>query len=98
MADFTRAQWLRLSAGTIALLRGHGADVADLIADIPKAIGLAHDIASLLEQVRGVPATSGPAALRPDPVGAHELARDVGADGLTPQEKAMFDRASGSNP
>jgi len=88
MAALSREQWLELAAGAVAIVRG--ANASALVADVPRAIGLAHEVASLVERV-----TRGGAA-SPGAVSAHEIARNVADDGLTPSEKAAFERASQS--
>lgn len=129
----TREQHLKLAAGAARLLRDHGVDIADIADDIPKLIGIGHDMRALVEDVKAagpapapavVPATVTAAALPLAPAGtpvvpiasvapqphpaprppaatggampAHQVAHEVAQDGLTPAERAAFERASRS--
>lgn len=64
MTDLTRVQHLKLAAGAAKLLRDHGVDIADIAADIPKLIGIGHDMRALVEDVKAV----GPPVPAPAPV------------------------------
>jgi hypothetical protein len=110
MTDLTIPQWIKLAAGALGVLKAHGADVADLKRDIPKAIGLAKDLHDVYTSVapaaaqaasEGVHAgalTGGAGTVAKPPAAARATAADamrhVRDFGLTPGEQAMFDRAS----
>lgn len=64
MTDLTREQHLKLAAGAAKLLRDHGIDIADIASDIPKLIGIGHDMRTLVEDVKA----AGPASSAPPPV------------------------------
>jgi hypothetical protein len=53
--ELTKEQWLALGGGAIAVLKKHGADTAQLLSDVPKAISLAKDIMALASTVHPTP-------------------------------------------
>lgn len=107
--ELTKEQWLKLGGGVIAVLKKHGADTAELLSDVPKAISLAKDMAEMLSVVQGaapVPANlppitqtelfknTAPVQLVPAKVSANSVITHVKIHGVTDSDRAVVERAS----
>lgn len=90
--------WLKLAGGIAAIHADHGADIATLKQDAPKAMSLAKDVVALIAKVHAEEPKSPiskahPAAPSVTKVSVH-TATDHVSSGISEAEQRIFDRAS----
>lgn len=84
-------------AGVLAgLLKKHGADLADIADDVPKAIAIAADFHAALKGEPEPVAGTSPVAVKAPVLSAQQAAEHVKEKGISDAERSTFDRASQS--
>jgi hypothetical protein len=103
MANLSLRQHLDRAGAFARLVDKHRDDLAELAHDVPKAIDIAADFHALFaghqEQasVAAAKETAPEAAVAAPKITATQASKHVKANGLSAQERAAFDRASGAS-